>query len=88
MEEPGPWEDTVPARFNTKGLGEVMRDQLQEPQIGGHYYVGSMYQAYKDHLRSAGVRKLLCRSTFQKYVWLLKEAGAIVVEGAITFGSK
>ena len=49
----------MPVRLNAKGLGEFIRDHLQEPQTGGRDYVGSMYQAYKDHLRSAGLLGLL-----------------------------
>ena len=80
----------MPARLNAKGPGEFIRDHLQEPSTGGRDYVGSMYQAYKDHLRSAGVRRLPCRPTFHKYVWLLKETGAIVFDGAqaISFSAK
>ncbi len=74
----------MPARLNAKGPGEFIRDHLMEPQSGGRDYVGSMYQAYKDHLRGAGVRKLPCRPTFHKYVWLLKETGALVFAGAQT----
>ena len=72
----------MPVRLNAKGPGEFIRDHLQEPSTGGRDYVGSMYQAYKDHLRSAGVRHLPCRLTFHKYVWLLKETGALVFDGA------
>ena len=72
----------MPARLNAKGPGEFIRDHLQEPSTGGRDYVGSMYQAYKDHLRSAGVRRFPCRPTFHKYVWLLKETGAIIFDGA------
>ncbi len=49
---------------------------------GGRDYVGSMYQAYRGHLRGAGIRKLPCRTTFHKYVRLLKETGALVFDGA------
>jgi len=79
----------VPARLNAKGPGEFIRDHLQEPSTGGRDYVGAMYQAYKDHLRSAGVRRLPCRPVFHKYIWLLKETGAIIFDGAepISFGS-
>ncbi len=38
----------------------LIQDHLIEPQAGGRDYVGSMYQAYEDHLRGAGVRKLPC----------------------------
>jgi hypothetical protein len=72
----------VPARLNAKGPGEFIRDHLQEPSTGGRDYVGSMYQAYKEHLRSAGARRLPCRITFHKYVWLLKETGALIFDGA------
>jgi len=80
----------VPARLNAKGPGEFIRDHLIEPQTGGRDYVGSMYQAYKEHLRVAGVRKLPCRPTFHKYVWLLKETGALVFDGvlAISFSAE
>jgi hypothetical protein len=79
----------VPARLNAKGPGEFIRDHLQDPQTGGRDYVGAMYQAYKGHLRTAGVRKLPCRPAFHKYIWLLKETGAIIFDGAeaISFGS-
>ena len=72
----------MPLRLNAKGPGEFIRDYLQEPQTGGRDYVGSMYQGYKDHLRTAGVRKLPGRLTFHKYIWLLKETGAIIFDGA------
>lgn len=68
----------MPVRLNAKGPGEFIRDHLQEPQTGGRDYVGSMYQAYKEHLRGAGVRTLPCRITFHTYVWLLKETGALI----------
>ncbi|GEM_PF-6872567 len=68
--------------LEAKGPDEFIRDHLQEPSTGGRDYVGAMYQAYKNHLRSAGVHKLPCRLTFHKYVWLLKESGAIVFDGA------
>ncbi|MBI2166596.1 MAG: hypothetical protein HYU29_09425 [Chloroflexi bacterium] len=41
------------AQLSAKGPGEFIWDHLLEPQIGGRDYVGFMYQAYKDHLRSA-----------------------------------
>ena len=79
----------MPARLNAKGPGEFIRDHLQEPQTGGRDYVGAMFQAYREHLRTAGVRKLPCRPVFHKYIWLLKETGAIIFDGAeaISFGS-
>ena len=79
----------MPVRLNAKGPGEFIRDHLQEPRTGGRDYVGSMYQAYKEHLRSAGIRRLPCRPVFHKYIWLLKETGAIKVDGAeaISLGS-
>ena len=79
----------MPARLNAKGPGEFIRDHLQDPQTGGRDYVGAMYQAYKGHRRTAGVRKLPCRPVFHKYIWLLKETGAIIFDGgeAISFGS-
>ena len=79
----------MPARLNAKGPGEFIRDHLQDPQTGGRDYVGAMYQAYKGHLRTAGIRKLPCRPVFHKYIWLLKETGAIIFDGAeaISFGS-
>ena len=79
----------MPARLNAKGPGEFIRDHLQDPQTGGRDYVGAMYQAYKGHLRHAGVRKLPDRLVFHKYIWLLKETGAIIFDGAeaISFGS-
>ncbi len=67
----------MPVRLNAKGPGEFIRDHLQKPHTGGRDHVGSMYQAYKDHLCSAGVRRLPCCPTFHKYVWLLKKSGAI-----------
>ena len=78
----------MPARLDAKGPGEFIRDHLTEPSLGGRDYVGSMYQAYKEHLRAAGVTRLPCRLTFHKYVWLLKESGAIVFDGAeaVSFG--
>ena len=48
-----------------------------------------MDQAYKDHLRSAGIRPPL-PSPFHKYIWLLKETGALIFDGAeaISFNAK
>ena len=48
-----------------------------------------MYQAYQEHLRSAGVQGLPCHPVFHKDIWLLKETGAIVFDGAeaISFGT-
>jgi len=78
----------VPVRLNAKGPGEFIRDHLLEPEIGGRDYVGAMFQAFKDHLRDAGYRNFPCRLSFHKYVWLLKETGALVFDEAepIAFG--
>ena len=70
----------MPVRLNAKDPGEFIRDHLQE--VGGRDFVGAIYQAYKNHLRGAGARKLPCRTTFHTYVWLLKETGAITFGGA------
>ncbi len=49
--------NAVPARLNAKeGPGEFIQGHLVEPKTRRRNYVGSMYQAYKDQLRSAGVR--------------------------------
>ena len=36
-------------------------------------YVASTYQADKEHLRSAGVRRAPRRPVFHKFFWLLKD---------------
>jgi hypothetical protein len=70
----------MPARLNAKGPGEFIRDHLLElPE--SRDYVGSMFQAYKSHVIEAGY-KAACRPVFHKYIWLLKETGAIVFDGA------
>ncbi len=78
----------MPVRANAKGPGEFVRDHLQEPQVGGRDYVGSMFQAYKTHLRGAGYSRFPCRLSFGKLVWLLKETGALVFDEAepVAFG--
>ena len=70
----------MPTRRIAKGPGEFIRDHLRDS--GGRDYVGSIYQAYKAHLRRAGVRKLPCRPTFHTCIWMLIETGAIVFDGA------
>ena len=80
------YNPVMPTRRNAKGPGEFIRDHLQDS--GGRDYVGGIYKAYKAHLRRAGVRKLPCRPTFHTYIWMLKETGAIIFDGAeaISFG--
>lgn len=71
----------MPVRLNVKGPGPFIRDHLLEIS-DGRDFVGSMYHAYKIHLRGGGVDKLPCRPTFHSYIWKLKETGAIVFDGA------
>ncbi len=71
----------MPIRLNVKGPGPFIRDHLLEVSEGRDF-VGSMYHAYKIHLRGGGIDKLPCRPTFHSYIWKLKETGAIVFDGA------
>jgi hypothetical protein len=68
------------ARLNAKGPGEFIRDHLLEnPE--NRDYVGAIFQGYKEHLVGAGY-KAPCAQTMHVYVWMLKEVGAIVFDGA------
>ena len=79
----------MPVRLNAKIPGAFIRNHLRKPRAGGRDYVGSMCQAYEEHLHSTGVRRLPCLTVFQKYSWLLKETVAIKVDGdkAVSFGA-
>ncbi len=71
----------MPVRLNVMSPGEFVRDHiLAQPE--GREYIGGMFAAYKEHLRSAGARKLPCRSSFSSLVWMLKEVGAMEFVGA------
>jgi hypothetical protein len=58
--------------------GPSSRTLHHGPRLRGLHVPG----VQKDHLRSAGAQRLPCRITFHKYIWLLKETGAIVFDGA------
>lgn len=79
----------MPLRTNTKSPGEFIRDHLVEAP-GQRDFVGSMFRRYKNHLQGAGVVKLPCRQTFSTYIYLLKETGAVVFDGAeaVAFGGE
>jgi hypothetical protein len=71
-------------RLNAKGHGEFIRDHLIElPE--NRDFVGDMYHAYKDHLQAAAFIAS-CAQTMPKYVWMLKETGANLFDGAESSG--
>lgn len=71
----------MPVRLNVKSPGEFTRDWLVE-QPEQRDYVGSVFRAYKDHLREGGARTLPCRPSFSSLFWMLKEVGAVEFVGA------
>lgn len=75
----------MPLRTNAKSPGEFIRDHLQETP-GQRDYVGSMYSAYKLHLKDVGVSKFPCRQTFHTYIYLLNHTGAVAFDGAEAIG--
>ena len=71
----------MPSRLNARPPGEFIRDHLLD-RPAQRDFVGGMFRAYKGHLRAGGVQKIPCRATFHTYIWMLKEVGAIIFDGA------
>ena len=87
-ENRGQWGQSRARTTECQGPGEFIRDHLLEPEVGGRDYIGSMFQAFKEHLRDNGYSNFPCRLSFGRYIWLLKETGAIAFDEAepVAFG--
>lgn len=72
----------MPVRVRAKPPGEFMRDHLVA--AGGVDYPQSMYKAYKEHLKSMGLRDGCSRSSWSRYIWLANRIGLIEFDHAET----
>lgn len=70
----------MPVRALAKPPGEFMRDHLLA--AGGMDYPQAMYKAYKEHLKSAGLKDGCSRSSWSRYIWLANRIGLIEFDHA------
>ena len=70
----------MPVRATAKPPGEFIRDHLMA--AGGMDYPQSIHRAYKQYLRSQGVRNGASRASVSKYIWLANKLGLIVFDHA------
>ncbi|GAI71779.1 unnamed protein product, partial [marine sediment metagenome] len=57
----------MPVRARAKPPGEFMRDHMVA--AGGMDYPQAMYKAYKEHLKSMGLRDGCSRASWSRYIW-------------------
>mgnify|MGYP001566259242 FL=1 len=67
-------------RLNARPPGEFIRDHLLS--VGGVDFVQSIFNAYKMHLRSAGIKNLASRAALSNYIWLCNKMGLVVFDHA------
>ena len=70
----------MPIRVLAKPPGEFMRDHLVA--AGGIDYPQSMFRAYKEHLKSVGLKDGCSRESWSKYIWLANRLGLIEFDHA------
>ncbi len=70
----------MPVRATAKAPGEFIRDHLVA--AGGIDYPQSIHRAYKEHLRSQGIRNGANRASMSKYIWLANKLGLIAFDHA------
>jgi len=70
----------MPVRVLAKPPGEFMRDHLVA--AGGIDYPQAMYKAYKEHLKSVGIKDGCSRESWSRYIWLANRIGLIEFDHA------
>jgi len=70
----------MPVRARAKPPGEFMRDHLVA--AGGMDYPQAMFKAYKEHLKSEGLKDGCSRASWSRYVWLANRIGLIEFDHA------
>lgn len=70
----------MPVRVRAKPPGEFIRDHLVA--AGGMDYPQSIYNAYKEYLRSQGLKDGITRASMSKYIWLANKLRLIEFDHA------
>jgi len=70
----------MPVRATAKPPGEFIRDHLVA--AGGMDYPQSIHRAYKQYLRTQGIRNGASRASVSKYIWLANKLGLILFDHA------